>query len=539
MKKIFLLLSLLFFFLGINAQGYISYSRYESADCIGDLDGKGGVLLLSQRNDLVISITNIKNAKDYTITPTGKRSDGFYAYEIVANSREINIEASRRGEVFMTKFVVSTKPNVFIAYLIENVERPIQETNRTRPNDAILDERLAEIEFVSPIEDLKIECPKLLSIGGKISTKDALKERGTVTTSLIIPVTVLIEQKLELEKLKKEQKELIAKLTDPNTPEREKSEAEWDRNDQLEAKITEKEQFFAELTNISIYAKGTNRLSVSLVDNKNELIVGPRIKLSYGILLLKNIEKVHVSECSGYMEEAGRQFELREYESARKAFVNALKAKDRPDNMVGPIQTNIAQCDSCVKYERFAMGALSRMKQMRDSNTGTQEGVVKYASAALEFLNVLEKYNPCDFYSSRIEKLESLIEDLPLDIKFTIVKWVNTYSGFYEGDRIGNVEIWANYGTNIPAPNDYSTTKRFNKLVGSTDYKMLGESDENGVIELHLNRKELPIGLFFRPVGNEKKIKIKYMDVESIMRQSEGTYNKRQFRLKMYTMQKL
>lgn len=537
MKKSFLLITLLFFFLGINAQGHISYSRYESADCIGDLDGKGGVLLLSRRNDLVITVTNVKSAKDYTVTPTGKRSDGLYAYEVTANEKKLKLEVSRRGEVFMTSFVVSTKPDMFIAYLIENVERSIQETNQTKPNDAILDERLAEVEFVSPIEDLKIDCPELISIGAKIKTKDAIKEKGTITTSVIIPIASLVEQNSELEKLKNEQKKLFAKLTDPNIPERDKTAAEWDRNELLEAEIKDKTQHLAQLTNIGIYAKGTNRLAVSLLDGKDNLIIGPREKLSYGILLLNHVEKVHVSECSGYMEEAGRQFELREYESARKAFVNALKAKDRPENMIIPIQTSIAQCDSCMKYERFALGSLSKMKQMRDSNSGTQEGVVKYASAALEFLNVLDKYNPCDFYSSRIEKLESLIEDLPLDIKFTIVKWLNTYSGFYEGDRIGNVEIWANYGTNIPAPNDYSTNKRFNKLAGTYDYKMLGESDENGVIELHLNRKELPTGLFFRPVGNEKKIKTKYMDIDNIMRQSEGTYNKRQFRLKMFTLQ--
>lgn len=60
------------------------------------------------------------------------------------------------------------------------------------------------------------------------------------------------------------------------------------------------------------------------------------------------------------------------------------------------------------------------MKQMRQAGEANQKDVVKYASGALEFLNVLNKYNPCDFYAERIEKLEKLIEDMPLDLKFTI-----------------------------------------------------------------------------------------------------------------------
>ena len=57
----------------------------------------------------------------------------------------------------------------------------------------------------------------------------------------------------------------------------------------------------------------------------------------------------------------------------------------------------------------------------------------------------------------------------------------------------------------------------------------------NGELELNLVRKSLPKGFFFRPVGYNNDVKIGYMDVTEIMNQSEGDYNKRQFRMKMYT----
>ena len=39
---------------------YISKSRRMEDDRFEDLDGNGGVLLLSKRNDLIISVTNSK-----------------------------------------------------------------------------------------------------------------------------------------------------------------------------------------------------------------------------------------------------------------------------------------------------------------------------------------------------------------------------------------------------------------------------------------------------------------------------------------------
>ena len=152
---------------------------------------------------------------------------------------------------------------------------------------------------------------------------------------------------------------------------------------------------------------------------------------------------------------------------------------------------------------------------------------------------MLNKYNPCDFYTERIEKLDKMVEEMPLDVKFTITQWVQSVAGYAEGGRLARVEIWADSGKKMPSYKEFQTDKKFKQMIGNdARYKLLGESNNQGEIEVHLNRKALPNGLFFRPVGYGNRIAIKYMDVKEIMRQSEGDYMKRQFRLKMYVDKK-
>ncbi len=93
------------------------------------------------------------------------------------------------------------------------------------------------------------------------------------------------------------------------------------------------------------------------------------------------------------------------------------------------------------------------------------------------------------------------------------------------------------YGDDEPQIKMYQTDKKFLSMVNNhaNDFKQLGESNDEGVIDIHLVRKDLPKGFFFRPVGYNDRIKIKYMGATEIMLQSEGEYNKRQIRLKMYT----
>jgi hypothetical protein len=170
---------------------------------------------------------------------------------------------------------------------------------------------------------------------------------------------------------------------------------------------------------------------------------------------------------------------------------------------------------------------------------GSQKELVEYASAAIEYLQVLNRYNSSDFYTSRITQLEELIKDLPLEIRVTIVRWVNNESGFYEAGKIPNVEVWAFNGDNPPIQNNYATDKKFVSMMGkSNEYSQLGVSDSEGQVDLQFNRQQMPKGLFFRPIGYNDKIKIQYIDLKSLLNQTQGTYEKRRFRLKMFASYK-
>ncbi|MEZ5004839.1 MAG: hypothetical protein R2738_00315 [Bacteroides graminisolvens] len=58
---------------------------------------------------------------------------------------------------------------------------------------------------------------------------------------------------------------------------------------------------------------------------------------------------------------------------------------------------------------------------------------MKNASAAIDFIEVLNRYNPCDFYEKNLRVLSKMIENLPLDIKFTVSRWIKDVSGYHEG----------------------------------------------------------------------------------------------------------
>ena len=167
---------------------------------------------------------------------------------------------------------------------------------------------------------------------------------------------------------------------------------------------------------------------------------------------------------------------------------------------------------------------------------GSQEDVVNYAKAGIRYLEELNLMNPQQFYTDRIEQLNQLINDQPLVIGLTFAKLVGTDDGLFESGIIPNVEVWAFFGTEAPVPNDYKTDKKFHELTGSSnDYRQMGKSDASGQISLEFERTNLPKGFLFRPIGYGDKIKIQYLDINEMLKNAEGSYNKRRFRVKMYS----
>lgn len=521
--------------LGMMAQSsFMSYSENKEEGCIEDLDGAGGVRILSKRSDLVVTVNNAPSAK---ITPKGKRADGYYVYDVVVNRSDTKtpkIEINKRGDIDKIDFVVNTKADFFLAFVVNEVEKPIRCEDQTKANDVITNAKLAELEINSPIEDLQIDCPK--ELGATITSSKKSTDKSITITTITFPVEQIVSTKKRLSTLQAELNAIDERIKQefekPKMTDKQRDELSVSRDEKY-AELEKTEEFFARITHIDLFAKGTNRLTIDISE------AAPRKKFCWGVLLRTVVVKEHVTDFNAKFSEGARLFSLREYDNARRNFIAAKNAKDAPGDLLPSVMRNIADCDTCILYDRLSRGALTRMKEMRQAGSGNQKEVVRYASAASEFLSVLNKYNPCDFYTERIEKLDKMVEEMPLDVKFTITQWVQSVAGYAEGGRLARVEIWADSGKKMPSYKEFQTDKKFKQMIGNdARYKLLGESNNQGEIEVHLNRKALPNGLFFRPVGYGNRIAIKYMDVKEIMRQSEGDYMKRQFRLKMYVDKK-
>jgi len=527
MKRIFsLLLVLMSVQTVISQSAYISYRPYEKADRFESLNGKRGILILSKRSDLVITATN---APEIQASAAQRRSDGLFEYELVFDAespRQPKIEVNRRGDVDRVDWVVVPKANYFCAYLIEETAKPIRLEDQTAPNSAILDASLCEVEFQSTIPDLIVDCQDLISLGASVKKEKKQGDNSIQIIRVIIPISIMEESKQKLVSSHQKYQSLYDKLIGSNDA----PASEWEKLDMLKDEEEKAETNYRNLTQINVYATGTNQLPVDISGLK------PRSKMVYGVLLRTIIEEKHVSKCAGFMAEGGRQFALREYGNARQSFLNALKSSDTPSDMIASIRNTISQCDSCIKYENLTFRALKRINELKKQGTVAQTDIMDYYGAAADFMRIVEKYNPCEYYAKNIKTLENFIENMPLAMRFTITRWTVDRVSAMEDGPFMNVELWAYYGEENPRLNDFSKDRSFRKMVSynSEDFKQLGISDANGIIDIQLNRKELPKGFFFRPTVDFKNSSIVYKDVTDVMSLSVGEYNKRQFRQKMY-----
>lgn len=260
MKKLLLILTLVLMGMNIHAQSdFISSSPVNEEDCFADLQGKGGILVLSELGDLAITINNVKAPQ---ITPKGKRKDGLYAYEIVIDLKDNKtpkVEVNRRGEIYKTDFVVSLKADLMRAYKIEYVKMPIRMEDQTKSNNAILDEKLAEVEISTAIKDLQVVVsPKL---NAKI-TKSVKKNDNSINiTTIVIPLENINKAKQEVENLKAEHQKIFDYI-DKNSSKA--TQADFDKEQMLRNQIDDAENALNTMMHIGVYANGTNREQIDL-----------------------------------------------------------------------------------------------------------------------------------------------------------------------------------------------------------------------------------------------------------------------------------
>jgi hypothetical protein len=528
MKKYTILGSLLalLFCLPTYAQiDCISTNREMDADRIEDLDGRYGLLILSSYNDLVVNSTNTQQKPEVNVKNI---SDGNYEYQVLfaaSDNHRPKVEISHRGSVYSTSLVQLLKPDFLIAYRLIDTPFPIRYDDQTQGNDAILSETDAAVEITTNIEGLEVSvCDELQA---KITSSPSIADKNITITTITFAVQRLKDMADRISKTEKEYNTREQRALDnSSTP-----DSEWEAIDMLKSQLEKLQNELAHMVVVEVYTEQSNKLAISIAD-----MTKPRMKRCYAVLPIVVEKEVFVTECSAYMKEGGRLFARRDYDNAKSAYKNALASNDLVVSMKPTIQDQIAQCDSCIKYEQLAAFSLKRIIAMSGDNSATQLEAAKYAQAGIEFLTVVNNYNPNEFYTQRIEKLQQMMNGFPLVIKFTCVEW-RTLS---EGDKLDGVEIWTNSGSNEIPSKMTANDKKFRTEIEANPkaYQQVGVTSADGTCEIEFDRKNLPAGLFFRPTGDDKKvIKIKYLSMDDLMKKSSGTFMERQFRLKMYIKQ--
>lgn len=526
MKRTILLLGLLCsVWLTAGAQSqFISYSPMGIEDRQNSqLNGNGGVLVLSEISDLVITV--VQAPETPVERSMEKNSEGRYEYTLEVDGKMIpnaKIEVAKRGDVNRTSFTVDIRPNYLRAYLVEEVSKPIILENQTAGNDAKLDATKAEIEISSALNALDVRYDNAL---GAVLTKTTKANDASINVyTLEIPIANITKVKDNLQVLRGQHSELEKKLLSSQNG----SDSEWQKLDELEAQRDQEEQKLNRMCIIYISAEETNSVSIDISDLK------ARSKMCYGILLLN--KEVEVSNCNRWMREGGKLYEQTKYEEAKHAYQEAMNSDDKPDDVTSIISANIAQCDTCLRYSQAAAYAFKKIEDLKGQPTVSQAEVAEYYGAASDCMHMLYKYNPIDGYKNLKEKLDNFVKNMPLAMKIYTVGWQVTRIGANETGPMPGVEIWAYYGDLQFVKKEYNTDRKFGKLIEkSNDFKQMGVTDASGILDMELIRKNLPKGFFFRPTGVNGKADVEYLDMQYLLAKAKGEYMKRQFRMKIYT----
>ena len=514
---------------GIQAQNniYVTGSRSIAEDRIDDLDGACGILLVSSHDDLVISSPQAEGENEHLmqVKADGQREDGLYEYRVIFDasvSRNPKLEVHRAGDVYDTEIVAVIKPDFLIAYRVEAVSQPIRMDDVTDANDLLKDETAAELEITTNIPGLQlVYAPELQA---KLTTRVSPADRNVTVTSLVVPLASIIVARKQMEQAQTAYDAWMKQLE--QNPQLAGEDKNWEKLDTLEVRRDAASVYYAELTYVEIFAENSNRLALDISD------LLPRVKKAYAVLPLKITEKVFTTQSAALMDEAARLFAQRKYQEAKTVYIQAQQCADLSPKMKTTLESALAQCDSCIVYDQLSGQALKEVLRMKREGNASQQELAKWASATIEYIQMLTNMDPSVFYSKRIEVMEKLLAEQPLYMKFTIVEWKT----LREGNPMPGVEVWAYYGKGRLSLSSYGSERKFHKQIERNiqEYEQLGISDVNGMVEFDFDRTKLPQGIFFCP-PNGSKSKICYRSMEDLRRQSSGDFMKRQVRLKMFT----
>lgn len=511
MKNFCLTLVAVFMTLSGNAQSV--ECKKTSTTHAGEIIGNyAAITFLATGDKWIIEPVAKKGVNDQPVQRTVKNGKNCYEFRIdVAKDHERTYIISKQGtslqEQVVAKNIMRNTRTVYeIKEITDTLNRiELQENGR---RGVYPEEGKACIEITTTIDGL--------DIGTAWEKKENRTAAGARSILVIVDIDKMKTVKAQIDSLANVMADMEAK-------------GEYLQMESVMQQQEDKEKWYNEHITIMLGGTGIKALPLSLTE------VSPKERVRYAVVAMK------MSECMSLMDEGDALFKAMKYADAKKVYASALKAKDVTESLIPSINSHIMRCDSCVNYFQRLVGVLGLIKERKEaSDKISQYDVASYYYAAIEYMQILYRYNPIDYYKKNISALEKAVGDMPFLMRFTVVKWLSDRVSAGEAGAMPDVEIWAYYGDKKAIPTKYNDNEAFRKVLrtGGEKYRHMGVTDENGVVDMELRRSTLPTGFFFAPVDVKIKTDVVYRDMEEVMSQAKHEYNKRQFRLKMYIRNK-
>lgn len=286
-----------------------------------ELGGKTSFVFESKSKDLII--TSSINSDDQK--PQARSVAGGYHYElIVPADRKRIFTVTKQGTAYSTTVTKMPLKDRRIYYTVTEIPNPIMLENQSGRSDLYPVEKKACLQFTSPISDLKVDFSK--KIGGKLERGKAASDAYLV--KLIIDMDSLNKYRDNVTIIQNKydaiSKTIKSKENDPKSI----TDEEWDLQETLQKELIKAQSDWIEVATIQLYGEGTNVLTLPVNDVSS---IQTKSLTPYGILLLKEKEKVFVSKYAELIQQANDYMKKREYELASAHYSSAAQVEDASD----------------------------------------------------------------------------------------------------------------------------------------------------------------------------------------------------------------
>jgi len=454
MKKILILLS---FIIGIQVcvcaqSDYISSHELKSKEVTDIwLGGKAKLSILSPHDDLAFKL--IPEMKD-EIKPAVKVDDG-YRYDILLNIDEGNRTTRRKfsigrlGKTIQANFQLTFQANQHKFYSIAEVENPIQVNQLDGVGLGSTDENYACVEIDSPIP-LDFKCSE--SLNYQIKTNKT--SQGTLLTILTINISDVKSKSQEYLKMKADYDSLQEKEI--------WTDEEEERVKHLQEQLPILMTAYNEMVNISFKGEKTNSCYINIEN------LGAKARLRYAVILMKETEKVFVTQYQQFMDSAEENELNMKYRAAIGFYEQANAASDKPAVGTEFIAEKIAMLKECEELNKTAGHSLKKYQDLRKQGLTTESELLKYLEGAADCYNVLYEKTRNPLAQQRLQKVRQALARTP---------WIIEGKVFFTRFKSGKQVLEPAVGVSIYFRNKYGT--------GS---EKVGETDETGKYHIQLDK---------------------------------------------------